>query len=310
MGGLFDLLRGNFGRIEFQEADIGERPSVSNTIHSVISLVRRNPGRIVIVTGAGVSSHQLPTFRSGDDTGLWESFSPTLLDRSSFYQNPAPTWKLLGNVRNLQVTRILHPSLTHHVIHHLLQRRIVAHVITQNIDGLHSFSDDTDYVTELHGAVSDFGICQSCAETRPADHLAILRTSEPPECGVCGAVLKPPVAFFGDGIDEAKRHSASQAVSQCNVLILVGTHCTVDPVLSVAIGCKRANGLVVEMNASRTPATKFVDVSLRGKADDFFMEIAKQLMPDVEWEEIKLSEWDCTWQLPPSPDPMTMNVDI
>jgi NAD-dependent deacetylase len=247
-----------------------------------------------------VSAHQLPTFRSDNNSGLWEAFSTPVLDLTNFYRNPGPPWKLLANVRNLQVTRILHPSLAHHAIHHLLARRFISHVITQNIDGLHSFASDLPRVIELHGAVSNYGICERCRVNRCFDHLQILQTCEAPLCPACGSVLKPPVAFFGDAIEEEKRAAAAAAVAECDILILLGTHCTVDPVLSIAANCQRANGIIVEINVAATRASAFASVSIQGRADDVFLEIAAALMPDVRWHKIRLGDWESGLALPPA----------
>jgi NAD-dependent deacetylase len=302
MGGILTLSKSSLEHIDFVESDIGDRLPVSNTIPCVASLIRRFAPRVVIVTGAGVSSHQLPTFRSDNNSGLWEAFSTPVLDLANFYTNPGPPWKLLANVRNLQVNRILHPSLAHHIIHGLISRHFISHVITQNIDGLHSFASDLDKVIELHGAVTNYGICAQCNEQRCVDHLEILRTCEAPRCAACGSILKPPVAFFGDAIEESKRVAAAAALAQCDLLILLGTHCTVDPVLSMALSCQRANGIVVEINLSVTTASTFANVSLQGKADDIFLEIANELMPDVTWENTKVEDWESGLLLPPASD--------
>jgi NAD-dependent deacetylase len=302
MGGILTLSQRSLEHIDFVESDIGDRLPVSNTIACVVSLIQRFAPRVVIVTGAGVSSHQLPTFRSDNDSGLWEAFSTPVLDLANFYTNPGPPWKLLANVRNLQVNRILYPSLAHHVIHALISRHFVSHVITQNIDGLHSFASDIDKVIELHGAVTHYGICAQCNEQQYVDHLEILRTCEAPRCTVCGSVLRPPVAFFGDPIEEPKRIAAAAALAKCDLLIVLGTHCTVDPVLSMVLNCQKCNGIVVEINLSVTRASTFANVSLQGKADDIFLEIANALMPDVTWENTKLEDWESGLLLPPTSD--------
>jgi NAD-dependent deacetylase len=301
MGSAFSFDRRELDIFGLQESDVyGGHVTDANTVEAVVGLIRRNRGRVAIITGAGVSADQLPTFRSGNNTGLWESFSVPLLDSQNFYQNPSPSWRLLANIRNLQAARILHPSKAHHAMHHLLAHNFVSHVITQNIDGLHSFSGDTDRVIELHGAVSDCGICENCGKVRTVDHLSILRTSKAPSCEVCGVVLKPPVAFFGDVIDKQKREQAYKVLEAANVLLLVGTHCTVDPVMSLALKFKQGNGIVVEINVAPTTASRFCDISLVGKADDIMMAIATDLIADTCSSTLAVEDWEPTWPPPPA----------
>lgn len=273
-------------QINILDTDIGSRPDVTNTTECVVKLLRQYRGRIVVVTGAGISSHQLPTFRSDNNSGLWEAFGKPALDKISFYQCPDPCWKLLANVRNMQKQKSLYPSLAHHVIHELLKRKYVSRIITQNIDGLHSFPGDADKVIELHGSVSDYGICEHCQQRRKVDCLKILEIKGSPVCEECGKVLKPSVAFFGDVIEHDKRTAAYTALSQCDILILVGTHCTVDPVLSMASEARRRGCVIIEINLAATPATGFVDISLQGKADDVLGDIAKQIMSDIDWDNL------------------------
>lgn len=289
--------------LDIKDADIGILPNFSNTVDCVCDLLNKYKGRIVIITGAGISSHQLPTFRSNNNSGLWEAFSPPILAKDNFYENPKPSWKLLSNVRNLQVSRILHPSLAHFVMHYLIRNGYVHSIITQNIDGLHNFKQDYEEkrIIELHGAVSDYGICEHCPinpttgekPKRHVDNLSILQSGECPVCEVCGHILKPPVAFFGDKIEPSKRERATESLMVfCDVLILVGTHCTVDPVLSMASEAKRNGSIIVEVNPTPTPADGLVNVQLSKSADEIFLEIGEKIMPDIDFEHLNLEKWD------------------
>ncbi|OHT00122.1 NAD-dependent protein deacylase [Tritrichomonas foetus] len=280
--------------LNINDSEIGYRTEVSNTVSCLIDLIRRFKGNVTVITGAGISSHQLPTFRSNDKTGLWEAFSPPILDKSNFYSNPTPCWRLLANLRNLQVNKTLHPSLTHHVLHYLLQKGFVNAIITQNIDSLHSFKNDEKKVIELHGVVSDQAECETCQKKMVFDNLKILQTNECPRCPKCNAVLKPGVAFFGDAIDENQRLKALESLRLTNVVLLVGTHCTVDPVLSFATEAKRNGAIIVEINKTRTSASSFVDVSLIDEADNVFREVGQALIPDVDFATLDVEKWDTT----------------
>jgi NAD-dependent deacetylase len=291
MGSLVSLPSGPI-EANILQTDLGFGGEFTDTVDCVVNLLQVHAGRAVLISGAGLSAHKLPTFRSNNNSGLWDSFSPPSIASATTFDNPTLVWRLMSNIRNMQVTGMLHPSLAHFVIHELLCRGILSHVITQNIDRLHCFASDMSKVIELHGAVADFGICQHCNCKRPVEHMQLLHTGGFPLCEVCQSPLKPPVAFFGDKIDVEKREAARCALMHADLLILVGTHCTVDPVLSMAADAKNSGCVIVEINLTATHASRLVDVSLRGTADELFGNIAKVMMADIDWDGINLEKWD------------------
>jgi len=268
--------------VSFRYSDVGYRPPCSDTIDCAAELIRAHSGRVSVISGAGLSAHALPTFRSNNNTGLWEVLNKPILAHSHFLADVLPAWKLSSNVRSLQLRGALKPSLSHKIIHEMIQREMVAWVVTQNVDGLHNFPGDESHIVELHGSVGDFGKCENCGRTRKVDAMKILQELKPPRCEVCGFVLKPPVAFFHDAIPKELRVAADQALNRTEVLILVGTHCVVDPVLSLVEEAKRRGVVVIEVNPEATLVSRSVDVVLRDTADEAFKAIAAILMPDLD----------------------------
>lgn len=292
--------------LNINDAEIGYRPSnLSNTVDCLVHLLEKYKGNVTVITGAGISSHQLPTFRSHDkSSGLWDKsfFTPTILDKCNFYQNPSPCWKLVANLRNLQVRKNLHPSLSHHVLHYLLRNNFINSIITQNIDSLHNFAGDDDKVIELHGVVNNQALCEKCNKVLEVSHTQfehILQAKkidsevELPHCPVCNSILKPLVAFFGDAIDERLKTKAQSFLNFSNVVILVGTHCSVDPVCSLVAQAKRTGTILVELNKTQTPASSFVDVSILMECDQVFKEVGKKLLNNIiDVEHINLEKWE------------------
>jgi NAD-dependent deacetylase len=274
------ILFPSIGEIDFRPSDAGYRVPCTNTIESVVELIRTYSGHITIITGAGISAHALPTFRSNNHTGLWDVLDEPILARDNFYTDPLPSWKLASNVRVLQLRGGFKPSLAHKIIHEFLKRRIVGSVITQNVDRLHSFPGDENFVVELHGCITDSGLCEHCQRMMPVDHLQFLEELVAPTCEVCGGILKPPVAFFQDSIPREVRAAADRAMRAADLVILVGTHCSVDPVMSMVADAKRRGVVLVEVNPDLTHASAFVDVVIRAPADSAFQEIAEYLMPE------------------------------
>lgn len=254
------------------------KPCLENTIECAVDLFKSYSGRICVITGAGISSDQLPTFRSNSHSGLWDVLKFPILSKSNFYSNPLPSWRLAANVRNLQVRGELKPTVAHCILHEMLKRGIINGILTQNIDSLHCFKGDEKKVIELHGAVTNYGVCETCHANRLVDQLKILEQKVCPKCSVCGATLKPPVAFFEDPIPASVRSAANATLSSSDVLILVGTHCAVDPVLSMTETAKKNGTILVEVNTETTVASGFMDMTLKGTCNSIFEAISKQLM--------------------------------
>ena len=276
MGGLFSIM----SEINIKESDIGIRTNYENTISQAVELLEQNFGRVVFITGAGISAPQLPTFRSNDNTGLWGVLPSLIMSKSQFYQNPLPSWRIFANVRNLQINGTLKHTMAHNILHRLCADGYVSNVITQNCDSLHTYHDREDgKVIELHGAIADFGICEDCKEHRAVDSLQILQQDKCPACPVCGRVLKPPIAFFEESIPESIRQQAYDALTLCDVIFVVGTFCAVDPVASMVANAKKNGTILVEINPEENSGTKYMDVVLKGKADDILGKIAERLYP-------------------------------
>lgn len=281
MGGLFSDLND----VRMNEIDIGGYPDLENTIDCAIKLIERSKGKICVITGAGISAPQLPTFRSRDNSGLWDVLKAPDLSKSNFYENPLPSWRLAANVRNLQINNILKHTLAHNVLHQLIIDGIVSDLLTQNCDGLHSYGDKFDNkVIELHGSASDYGRCEKCDKLRKVDVLEILHQDKSPTCEVCGSVLRPLVAFFQDTIPKYIREGSERALNTCDLILVVGTYCAVDPVLSFVRNAKRNGTLLIEINPAESNASQFMDVSLRYTANDAFKIIAEHFYPDESFE--------------------------
>jgi NAD-dependent deacetylase len=279
--------------IPVSNMDIGYGADCENTTEELANLIQKYKGSVVVVTGAGISSHQLPTFRAENGHGLWKSFSQSILSKSNFNDNPDPCWQLIANVRQLQVDRKLHPSLSHYILHNLLVRGFIQKIITQNIDSLHCYKGDEERIVELHGYVSDYGICENCKTQIRVPVLDIIQTKKSPRCPVCDSILKPPVAFFGDIIPGALRKEASSLLNNANVVVLIGTHCTVDPILSMVLEAKRVGAILVEINISKTTASRFADMSLMDKSDNILSVVSRIVMPDLDIDNVNLEKWQC-----------------
>src|SRR5689334_19083169 len=106
--------------------------------------------RAVIFTGAGVSTESgIPDFRSPG--GIWTKMMPVYFDeyvRSADARRES--WKRRFEMEGTWTS--VKPNAGHAAVAELVNRGIVSHVITQNIDNLHQDSGvPAEKVIELHG---------------------------------------------------------------------------------------------------------------------------------------------------------------
>ena len=101
-------------------------------------------------------------------------------------------------------------------------------IVTQNIDGLHQMAGSKK-VYELHGSVLR-NTCTHCQTKYSLEDMMKLRDNEGiPRCSKCGAIIKPDVVLYEEGLDEYTLYSAIHAIEQADLLIVGGTSLVVYP---------------------------------------------------------------------------------
>jgi NAD-dependent deacetylase len=221
----------------------------------------KDAGSIAVLTGAGVSADSgVPTFRG--DGGLWRNFRPEeLATPEAFERDPRLVWEWYNWRRERVATA--RPNAAHDALARLEQRAPDTWLITQNVDGLHRDAGSRR-LSEIHGNIWRVR-CTACggvAEDR--------RVPLPPlpECGACGALLRPHIVWFGESLDADDIAASTRAVRACDVLLVIGTSGVVYPAAGFAAAAKQAGAFVVEINLDETPNSGLVDISLRGRAKD------------------------------------------
>lgn len=251
--------------------------------HRILGVL--NTGPIAVLTGAGLSTASgIPAYR--DAQGVWrhpqpiqhQAFLKAASVRARYWARSYFGWQTMSGAR---------PNPGHNALAALQRAGDVSVIITQNVDGLHQAAG-SDCVVELHGSVHRV-ICLSCgarfarqevqhwlAQRNPQlldtpyrppslapdgdsdieDALAASVT--PPDCIVCGGVLKPDVVFFGDNVPRDRVERASAAVADAAALLVVGSTLTVfsgfrfarmaselgKPVIAINLGVTRADPLL------------------------------------------------------------------
>ncbi|NLC07241.1 MAG: NAD-dependent deacylase [Syntrophomonadaceae bacterium] len=230
----------------------------------------RSAKRVVAFTGAGISTESgIPDFRS-KGTGLWEKVDPVaVLSVKALKRNPQRFYQD-GFVHFLNLESIK-PNSGHKVLGWLEQKKLLASVITQNIDGLHQKAG-SQRVLEVHGHLRT-GHCMRCQKKYKMFDIRKLIESGtiPPMCS-CGGVLRPDVTLFGDPMPR-DFWSAISEVEQSDLLLVVGSSLTVSPANSLANIAKR----VAIINLEITSFDHQAELVIREKAGKVLSDLRSEI---------------------------------
>lgn len=244
-------------------------PSVEDAIARAATVLGA-ARRVVVTTGAGMSTESgIPTFRDAPGA-VWANYDPEdLATRDGFRRNPALVWRWYAERRAI-IARA-QPHEGHIALARLEPRFERFLILTQNIDGLHLAAGSTR-VVELHGSIFRY----KCFD---ADHPAPVwepGESVPPRC-VCGSFLRPDVVWFGEPLDRGLLDLAYAAISDCDVVIVVGTSGLVYPAAGFPEAARSAGARVIEINPVPTPVSAIADVLVRSGARIALSEIAARV---------------------------------
>ena len=139
-------------------------------------------------------------------------------------------------------------------------------VITQNIDGLHQLAG-SKHVMELHGSVHR-NYCMRCGKFYDAKYM--LHSSGVPTCD-CGAIIKPDVVLYEEGLDNDVVRDAISTIARADVLIVGGTSLAVYPAAGL-LDYFRGQALVL-VNKGATPQDKNADVLIQKPIGEVFAQI-------------------------------------
>ena len=133
-------------------------------------------------------------------------------------------------------------------------------MVTQNIDGLHQAAGSKT-VYELHGSTLR-NYCTRCGKFFPVSFIeeAAGTGDGIPRCTECGAVVKPDVVLYEEGLDEATLEGAVHAIQSVDTLIVGGTSLAVYPAAGL-LRYFKGDTLVV-INKQPTPADGMANLLL------------------------------------------------
>jgi NAD-dependent deacetylase len=222
----------------------------------------RDAGRVVALTGSGISAESgVPTFREAQ-TGLWERYNPQdLATPEAFARDPQLVWEWYEWRRDLVLSA--EPNQGHRALAELERRTPDFTLVTQNVDGLHERAGSRNTI-ELHGSILRSRCSLEGEVVEPGER----DDSVPPRCPVCGAHLRPDVVWFGEMLPTGALRTASEAARGCDLFLSVGTSGLVYPAAGLPYEAVENGAALVEINPNETPLTPYADYSLRGRAGE------------------------------------------
>ena len=179
---------------------------------------------IVIFSGAGLSTNSgIPDFRSASgiyNQKLKSRFTPEeIISHSFFFEHTEDFFEFYFDK---MVYKNAKPNRAHIFFAELEKKKNVT-VVTQNIDGLHQLAGSKN-VVELHGSIMR-NYCQKCNKFYTLNDL---NTKGIPRCS-CGGIIKPDVVLYEESLNENDINRALAAISNADLLIVVGTSLVVYP---------------------------------------------------------------------------------
>ncbi|MFN8385158.1 MAG: NAD-dependent deacylase [Anaerolineales bacterium] len=232
----------------------------------------RKARRVVVLTGAGISTPSgIPDFRS-EGTGLWSRDEPLeVASLSTFRTAPEKFFQwfrpLAGQIFDAK------PNAAHLALADLEKNGISICIATQNIDGLHQKAGSTK-VFELHGTLRTLSCTQCFKQYESHPFLeAYIKDGTIPLCPNCNGILKPDVILFGEQLPQAAWNEAQRETRQADLMLVAGSSLEVLPVAGLPVQALDRGAHLIVINNTPT----YINV----RADVVFMDDVATILPEI-----------------------------
>jgi NAD-dependent deacetylase len=223
----------------------------------------RKTRRVVVLTGAGISTPSgIPDFRS-EGTGLWSRDEPLeAASLDTFRKAPEKffTWfrPLAGQIFDAQ------PNAAHRALADFERAGHAVTIATQNIDGLHHKAGSSK-VIELHGTIRTLS-CTQCFRRYESSRFLTpyIDQGTIPLCANCNGILKPDVILFGEQLPQAAWFEAQRETRQADLMIVAGSSLEVLPVAGLPVQAVDRGAHLIVINNTPTYINVRADVVIMG----------------------------------------------
>ncbi|MCX7065084.1 MAG: Sir2 family NAD-dependent protein deacetylase [Proteobacteria bacterium] len=219
--------------------------------------------RVVVFTGAGISTESgIPDFRS-PGTGLWTKIKP--IQFQDFVASDSirqESWRRrFSGERTIENAQ---PNKGHEAIAKLIREGKATAVITQNVDNLHQNSGiDANHIIELHGNAT-YAACLDCRTRYELVEIEqqFTTTGRVAPCSRCGGIIKSATISFGQAMPEHEMRRAQEQTLACDLFIVVGSSLVVYPAAGFPEMAKEIGAKLVIINREPTPLDPIADLLL------------------------------------------------
>jgi NAD-dependent deacetylase len=227
----------------------------------------RDAGRVVVLTGAGISTDSgIPDFRGPN--GVWTKNPEAEKTATLRYYMSDPeirrrTWqnRLRSEIWHAQ------PNDAHRALVDLERKEALHFLVTQNVDGLHHLAGQSpDIVVEIHGNARSVK-CMSCGWRGPMDETLerVRAGEEDPGCSFCGGIIKSATISFGENLVPEDLDRAQRAAAGADAFLAIGTSLGVYPAAALPEIALRNGAPLVILNAEATPFDPVADAVVRDR---------------------------------------------
>ncbi len=267
---------------------------------SVLAELLAGSGHAVVLSGAGCSTASgIPDYR--DKYGRWKRPQPVQF--RDFVRDPATRQRYWArSFAGWERIYTARPNRAHRALAKMENDGRLAHLITQNVDGLHQSAGSAN-VTDLHGRL-DTVVCIACGEDQNraefqtrlqaanSDWRPVTATIAPdgdadidasgcsgfvvPSCESCGGIVKPSVVFFGESVPRERVERAWAEVNRADLLLVAGSSLMVFSGYRFARGAAERGVPVAAVNIGRTRADDLLTVKIQADCGLVFEALSGQ----------------------------------
>jgi NAD-dependent deacetylase len=243
----------------------------------ILAGVRRDGGRVLALTGAGISAESgIPTFRGPE--GIWvvgsRNHAPQeMATREMFDRAPEEVWRWY--LFRFGVCREAQPNAGHAALVRLeaaLGDRFT--LVTQNVDGLHRRAGSRRVLC-IHGDAAFVRCAAGCGPglldlpafppRRKEDPLTAADRARL-TCPRCRGWLRPHVLWFDECYDEPtyRMESSLRAAEEADLLLVVGTSGATNLPMQIGRLASSRGAALVDVNPEENPFSAMAERSARG----------------------------------------------